>query len=114
MKYIGMILLTIFLTMVKSNVDHGGGPPRTAQPRPRAGLVGKMPPGGLVTGMISLHAGKVEKDSKGNPGRVVTGRMILNKWWLEGPFFVKRPNPSMSLPMLGAGTMKRVRETLFR
>ena len=112
MKYIGMILLTISLTMVKSNVDHGG--PRPAQPRPRAGLVGKMPPGGLVTGMISLHAGKVEKDSKGNPGRVVTGRMILNKWWLEGPFFVKRPNPSMSLPMLGAGTIKRVRETLFR
>ena len=114
MKYIEMILLIISLTMVKSNVDHGGGPPRPAQPGPQAGLVGKMPPGGLVTGMISLHAGKVEKDSKGNPGRVVTGRMILNKWWLEGPFFVKRPNPSMSLPMLGAGTMKRVRETLFR
>ena len=114
MKYIGMILLTISLTMVKSNVDHGGGPPRPVQPRPRGGLVGQMPPGGLVTGMISLHAGKVEKDSKGNPGRVVTGRMILNKWWLEGPFFVKRPNPSMSLPMLGAGTIKRVRETLFR
>ena len=35
-------------------------------------------------------------------GMPVTGRVIIEQWWVEGPFWVKRPETGKSTPNLGA------------
>ena len=41
-------------------------------------------------------------DGKGFLGMPVTGRVIIEQWWVEGPFWVKRPETGKSTPNLGA------------
>ena len=40
------------------------------------------------------------KNSEGRSGKgfPVIGRIIIDQWWLEGPFWVKRPDTEKSLP----------------
>ena len=49
------------------------------------------------------------KDSDGGPGKgfPMIGRIIIDQWWFEGPFWVKRPDTGKSLPKSGARWMKK-------
>ena len=44
---------------------------------------------------------------KGLPGMPVTGRIIIDQWWLEGPYWVKRPDTGKSIPKQGARSIKK-------
>ena len=53
-----------------------------------------------------------DKDIYDGPGQgflgiPVTGRVIIDQWWVEGPFWVKRPSMGKSLPNLGARGVKK-------
>ena len=50
------------------------------------------------------------KKSDGGPGKgfPMIGRIVIDQWWLEGPYWVKRPGTGKSLPKSGARWMKRV------
>ena len=55
---------------------------------------------------------KLEKNKdvvpgKGPQGMPVTGRIMIHQWWLEGPYWVKRPDTGKSIPKQGARSIKK-------
>ena len=52
---------------------------------------------------------KLENKKDVGPGKgfPVTGRIIIDQWWVEGPFWVKRPSTGKSLPKSEVGWIKK-------
>ena len=51
--------------------------------------------------------GVKNSDVGAGKGFPVVGRIIIDQWYLEGPFWVRRPGTGKSLPKSGARMMKK-------
>ena len=71
---------------------------------------------GTILLAISLSAVKSNlvpklgvKNSDGGAGKrfPVVGRIIIDQWYMEGPFWVRKPGTGKSIPKSGARKMKK-------
>ena len=51
--------------------------------------------------------GVKNSDVGAGKGFPVVGRIIIDQWYMEGPFWVRRPGTGKSLPKSGARMMKK-------
>ena len=51
--------------------------------------------------------GVKNSDGEAGKGFPVIGRIIIDQWWFEGPFWVKRPGTRKSLPKSRARWIKK-------
>ena len=60
----------------------------------------------VKSNLVPKH-GVNNTDVEAGKGYPVVGRIIIDQWYLEGPFWVRRPGTGKSLPKSGARQMKK-------
>ena len=51
--------------------------------------------------------GVKNSDDRAGKGFPLIGRIIIDQWYMEGPFWVRRPGTGKSIPKSGARKMKK-------